>query len=99
MLFSAGTAAVAVAGILASLKITKKPLKDNVFVFQGAGEVMYGERERERIKSCRSCGNTPWLIFIHRNTKYNLCIYSYVYAKYNKTVIHVTIQNYNVWFY
>lgn len=47
MLFSAGTAAVAVAGILASLKITKKPLKDNVFVFQGAGEVMYGERERE----------------------------------------------------
>lgn len=59
MLFSAGTAAVAVAGILASLKITKKPLKDNVFVFQGAGEVMYGERERERIKSCRSCGNTP----------------------------------------
>lgn len=48
MLFSAGTAAVAVAGILASLKITKKPLKDNVFVFQGAGEVMYGERERKR---------------------------------------------------
>lgn len=54
-------------------------------------------REREKIKSCRSCGNTPWLIFIHRNTKYNLCIYSCVYAKYNKTVIHVTIQNYSVW--
>ena len=29
-----GTAAVAVAGILSSLKITKKPLQDNVFVFQ-----------------------------------------------------------------
>ncbi|XP_065927261.1 NADP-dependent malic enzyme [Magallana gigas] len=37
-----GTAAVAVAGILASLKITKKPLKDNVFVFQGAGEASIG---------------------------------------------------------
>ena len=30
---------MAVAGILASVNITKVPLKDNVFVFQGAGEV------------------------------------------------------------
>ncbi|GFO08548.1 malic enzyme [Plakobranchus ocellatus] len=37
-----GTAAVAVAGILASLKITKVPLKDNVFIFQGAGEASIG---------------------------------------------------------
>ncbi|BFZ09401.1 hypothetical protein BsWGS_12440 [Bradybaena similaris] len=37
-----GTAAVAVAGILASLKITGTPIKDNVFVFQGAGEASIG---------------------------------------------------------
>lgn len=52
-------------------------------------------RERERVKSCRFCGNTPWpLIFSYTNTKYHLCVY--IYAKYNKTVIHVTIQNYSV---
>lgn len=37
-----GTAAVAVAGILASLKITCKSFRENVFLFQGAGEASIG---------------------------------------------------------
>lgn len=36
-----GTAAVAVAGILASQRITKKRMGDNKFVFLGAGEVCF----------------------------------------------------------
>ncbi|CAF2604600.1 unnamed protein product [Rotaria sp. Silwood2] len=37
-----GTASVAVSGILTSLRVTKRKLADNVFVFYGAGEASIG---------------------------------------------------------
>lgn len=60
-----GTAAVAVAGILASKRITKKRISDNKFVFLGAGEVgrnlnarfLYAKRKRNTAESMEMMNN------------------------------------------
>ena len=39
-----GTAAVALAGVLASLKSTGRKLEDNRFLFVGAGQVIFSQK-------------------------------------------------------
>ena len=45
---SAGTASVAVAGIIAAMRITKTRLADHTYLFQGAGEVRLSHPTRKR---------------------------------------------------
>lgn len=63
-----GTAAVALAGILASLKLTHKSLEENLFVFQGAGEASIGIAKlllmamQERGLSLETALSKIWLV-------------------------------------
>jgi len=52
-----GTAAVVVAGVLAGLRITGRPLAEQRFVYMGAGEACSGTRDW--MKSVACAGSTP----------------------------------------
>lgn len=44
-----GTASVAVAGLFAAMRLTKKKLKENIYMFLGAGSVSIGNMRLKQI--------------------------------------------------